>query len=85
MVQYFDPHIYSEAMGNPLWEAAMEKEYDSLLENQTWDLVPLPPGRKLVRCEWVYQTKRETDGQVRRYKERLISNGFHHFHGIYYE
>ena len=49
MVQYFDPHTYSEAVGNPLWEATMQEEHDSLLENQTWDLVPLPPGRKLVR------------------------------------
>jgi hypothetical protein len=49
MVQYSDPQIYSEVVGNPLWEATMQEEYDSLLENQTWDLVPLPPGRKLVR------------------------------------
>jgi hypothetical protein len=49
MVQSFDPHTYNEAIGNPLWEAVMQEEHDSLLENQTWDLVPLPPGRKLVR------------------------------------
>jgi hypothetical protein len=47
MVQYYDPHIYSEAMGNPLWEATMQEEYDSLLENQTWDMVPLPLGRNI--------------------------------------
>jgi hypothetical protein len=56
MVQSSDPRIYSEALGNPLWEATMQEEFDSLLENQTWDLVPLPPGRKLVRCKWVYRT-----------------------------
>jgi hypothetical protein len=40
----------------------MQEEYNSLLENQTWDLVPLPSGRKLVRCRWVYRTKSATDG-----------------------
>jgi hypothetical protein len=49
MVQSFDPHTYNEVVGNPLWEAAMQEEHESLLENHTWDLVPLPPGRKLVR------------------------------------
>jgi hypothetical protein len=72
-------------VGNPLWEATMQEEYDSLLENQTWDLVPLPPGRKLVRCKWVYRTKREADGQVRRYKERLVAKGFQQIHGIDYD
>jgi hypothetical protein len=42
----------------------MKEEYNSLLKNQTWDLVPLPSGRKLVMCRWVYRTKSATDGQV---------------------
>jgi hypothetical protein len=40
----------------------MQEEYNSLLENHTWDMVPLPSGRKLVRCIWVYRTKRVVDG-----------------------
>jgi hypothetical protein len=35
MVQSSDLHLYSEVVGNPLWQAAMQKEYDSLLQNQT--------------------------------------------------
>jgi hypothetical protein len=46
MVQSSDPHTCSEAVGNSIWEVAMQEEYDSLLENRTWYLVPLPPGRK---------------------------------------
>ena len=30
----------------------MDEEYRSLMANDTWDLVPLPKGRKLVRCKW---------------------------------
>jgi len=43
-----DPQSYSEAAGNPLWEADMDEEYSTLMENNTWDLVPLPKGRNLV-------------------------------------
>jgi hypothetical protein len=57
LVQSSDPQSYGEAAGNPFWESAMQEEYNSLLENQTLDLVPLPFGRKLVRCRWVYRTK----------------------------
>jgi hypothetical protein len=36
---------------HPDWDITMSEEYCSLLVNDTWDLVPLPKGRKLVRCK----------------------------------
>jgi hypothetical protein len=50
LVQSSDPQSYGEAAGNPVWESATQEEYNSLLENQTWNLVPLPSGMKLFRC-----------------------------------
>jgi hypothetical protein len=85
MVHSSDPQVYSDDVGNSLWEATMQEECDSLLKNQTWDLVPLPPGKKLVRCKWVYRTKRATNGQVSRYKARLVAKGFQQIHGIDYD
>ena len=54
----------------------MAEEYRSLMANDTWDLVPLPKGRKLVRCKWVYITKYASNGSVEIIKERLVSKGF---------
>jgi hypothetical protein len=85
LVQSSDPQSYGEAAGNPFWESSMQEEYNSLLENQTWDLVPLPSGRKLVRCRWVYRTKSVVDGHISRYKARLVSKGFQQVHGIDYD
>jgi hypothetical protein len=76
LVQYSDPQSYGEAAGNPFWKSAMQEEYNSLLENQTLDLVPLPSGRKIVRCRWVFRTKSATYGQINRYKARLVTKGF---------
>jgi hypothetical protein len=70
------PQYYGEVVGYPFWESAMQEEYNSLLENQTWDLVPLPSGRKFVRCILVYRTKSTTYGQISRYKSMLVSKGF---------
>ena len=49
LVHSSDPQSYAEAAGHPSWESAMEDEDNSLLENQTWDLVPLPSAMKPVR------------------------------------
>ena len=63
----------------------MQEDYNSLLENQTWDLVPLPSGRKLFRFRWVYRAKSATDGQINRYKVRLVAKCFQQVHGIDYD
>jgi hypothetical protein len=63
----------------------MQEDYNSLLENQTWDLVPIPSGRKFVSCRWVYRTKSTTGGKINRYKARLVAKGFQQVHGIDYD
>jgi hypothetical protein len=62
----------------------MNEEYRSLMEKYTWDLLPLPKGRKLVRCKWVYITKYASDGSVERHKARLFAKGFSQFERIDY-
>jgi hypothetical protein len=46
----------------------MNEEYCSLMENDTWDLVPLPKGRKLVISKCVYRTKYASYGSVEIHK-----------------
>jgi hypothetical protein len=79
------PHSYGEAAGNPFWESTMQEEYNSLLKNQTWDIVPLHFGRKLVRCRWFYRTKSTADGHISIYKSKLVSKGFQQVHVIDYD
>ena len=62
----------------------MDEEYRSLMVNNTWDLLPLPKGRKLVRCKWVYRTKYASDGSVEILKARLAAKGFSQVEGIDY-
>jgi hypothetical protein len=63
----------------------MQEEYNSLLKNQTWDLVPLPAGTKIFICRWVYRTKSTADGNISIYKARLVAKGFQQVHGIDYD
>jgi hypothetical protein len=61
-----------------------DEEYHSLMENNTWDLVPLPKGRKLVRCKWVYRTKYASNGSVEMHKNQLVTKGFSQVEGVDY-
>jgi hypothetical protein len=62
----------------------MQEEYNSLMVNNTWTLVPLPLGRKLVSCKWVFKIKQGVNGEVERYKARLVVRGFTQTYGVDY-
>jgi hypothetical protein len=46
-----------DALSNPGWRHTMEVEMDALHQNATWELAPLPPGKEIVGCKWVYSVK----------------------------
>jgi histone deacetylase 1/2 len=72
-----EPTCYSTAVKHHHWREAMNKEFDALLANGTWTLVPKPPTANLVGCKWVYKVKRKADGNIERFKARLLAKGFH--------
>ena len=51
------PCSYHESSHDPICHSSMQYEFNSLQDNETWELVPLPPKRKLVQRKWVYRTK----------------------------
>jgi hypothetical protein len=82
-----DPDSYKEAMKseNSLkWCEAMEYELRSMSSNDVWDLVEIPDGAKRVGCKWVYKTKYDSKGKIKRFKVRLVAKGFSQREGIDY-
>ncbi|CAI7759296.1 unnamed protein product, partial [Closterium sp. NIES-53] len=74
-----EPASMEEALAGPdreKWLVSRDAEYQSLLENGTWDLVVLPEGKKAVQCKWVLRIKTDDKGQVTIYKSRLVAKGF---------
>jgi hypothetical protein len=81
----YEPQVFKEAKGRPEWEKAMEVEHESLMKNQTWDLIALPLGKKSIGCKWVYKVKYKVDGTLDKYKAQLVAKGFSQREGIDYE
>jgi hypothetical protein len=79
-----DLDTFVEVFGHPYWDTTMNEEYHSLMENDTLDLVPLPKGRKIFICKWVYITKNASYGSVKRHKAPLVSKGLFQVEGIDY-
>jgi len=50
---------------------AMKDEYDALINNKTWDLVPRPSNANVIRSLWIFRHKKKSDGSFERYKARL--------------
>ncbi|KAG8488029.1 hypothetical protein CXB51_018766 [Gossypium anomalum] len=51
-------------------------EYEALISNHTWDLVPLPAGCLAVGCKWIFEINRNADGSIAKYKGRLVVKGY---------
>jgi hypothetical protein len=80
-----EPHTLSEALHDPNWLKAMKEEYNALLENKTWHLVPPSTKKYIIDCKSVYRIKRKANGSIDRYKARLVAKVFKQRYGIDYE
>ena len=82
----YEPKTYKEAMADSYrkaaWQLGMNDEFDSLVKNDTWVLVPLPPGRKALGGKWVFKLKRGSDGEIVRHKARWVVRGFEQRAGL---
>ncbi|CAI7870722.1 unnamed protein product [Closterium sp. NIES-53] len=74
-----EPATVEEALSGPQkeeWKAAMDAEFNSLIENGTWELVALPEGRRPISSKWVFKVKSGADGALEQFKSRLVAKGF---------
>lgn len=77
-----EPNFYLEASKSYEWQAAMTKEFQSLEDNQTWELTTLPLEKKAIGCKWVYKIKLKAGGTIERYKAWFVAKVYNQKHGI---
>ena len=83
----FIPRSYAEALAQPdsaMWQAAVDVELSAMDKHQVWKVVPLPPGKRAIGSQMLFDRKRaDTDDGValpdstRKYKARLVAQRVH--------
>ena len=67
------------------WKDDMIEEYQLIMTNDVWDVVPRPEGKSVVTSKWIYKIKHAADGSIEKYKARFVARGFSQKEGIDYE
>lgn len=79
-----EPKNFIEASKHKCWIEAMKREMEALILNETWEIVQLPPGRKPIGSKWIYKVKYKQNGDIERYKARLVAQGYSQIEGFDY-
>jgi len=82
-----DPKSLKEAKRSsdwPEWEKAIKTELDTLRQMGTWELMEAPKNRKPVTNKWVFVRKYNKEGELLKYKARLVARGFSQVPGMDY-
>ena len=87
MNAYKDPKSLKEAMCSPewpKWEKAIQTELETLRKMGTWELCDPPEGCKPITNKWVFIKKYDKDGNLQKFKARLVAQGFTQVPGMDY-
>ena len=74
-----DPEQFSDIArrdDKELWDDAVLQELQSLQKHRTWNVVTRPAGKNVIKCRWVFKTKRNEYGEISRCKARVVVKGY---------
>jgi hypothetical protein len=80
-----EPTCFEESIQKKEWVYAMIEEYQSIIKNDVWEIVPRPKNKDVVSSKWLYKIKHVVDGSIEKYKASFVARGFSQKEGIDYE
>lgn len=80
-----EPSNVSDALQNQVWKDAMSEEYQSIMKNNVWEIVPRPIKKSVVSSKWLFKIKHVVVGSIEKHKARFVAKGFSQREGIDYE
>jgi len=80
-----EPSSFTDAIKHQVLKDSMIEEYESIMKNDVWDVVPRPQGKAVVTSKWLYKIKHEVDGSAEKYKAHFVARGFSQKEGIDYD
>jgi hypothetical protein len=80
-----EPTCFEEAIQKKEWVDAMTEEYQSIIKNDVWEVVPRPKNNSVVSSKWIYKIKHTTYISIEKHKARFVARDFSQKEGIDYE
>ncbi|KAJ9546608.1 hypothetical protein OSB04_019151 [Centaurea solstitialis] len=80
-----EPKEIDDALRDPAWVSAMQKELAEFIRNNVWLLVPRPRKRTIIGSKWIFRNKLDEIGTIIRNKARLVAQGYRQEEGIDYD
>jgi len=76
------PKNMASVLHDPNWKYAMIDEYNALIKNKTWELVPRPPNVNIIQSIWIFRHKHNSDGSFEWHKVHLVGDGRSQMKGV---
>ncbi len=73
-----EPNSLNQAMHRTdwlKWKDVIQAEYDSLIENDIWELTSIPENRHVITGQCCFKLKKDRNGQILKYKTRWVAHG----------
>jgi hypothetical protein len=80
-----EPSSFQEVVQDPTWVDVMVEEYESIVKNSAWEIVPRSVDKSVIGSRWIYKVKQAADGSVEKYKARFMVWGFSQIEGVDYD
>lgn len=85
MLNIAEPSNFHLASKSFEWKEAMKEVCESIMKNDTWDLVKLRHGKQPIGCRWLFKLNFKANGSIDKYKARLVANRYSQKEGIDFE
>lgn len=76
------PRTVAQALKDSRWRNSMSDEFNSQIRHNTWTHIPPHPSYNIIDTKLIFRTKFLPNGNVDKYKSRLVANGYNQQHGI---
>lgn len=80
-----DPATFIDTFKQPKWWRAMDERIVGIERKNTWELKDFPNGEKTTGVKWVHKTKLNENGEVDKFKTRLVAKGYKQEFGVDYK
>ena len=80
----FIPKCYQQAIKSlqkDEWLKAMKDELQTMKDRHVWDLTEKPQNSKILGSRWVFTIKQDENGNIKRFKSRLVAQGYNQKRG----